>query len=103
MATTGMIDSGRAVPTAANILPTAPSDKPSLAPNHSTLLVNNSAPSKMIINPSKSSINTCAAHHLNINMTLLNIYLYLGKGDKEQNRPKAISIIFMLVSNRCIN
>jgi len=43
-ATTGIRDSGSAVPTAASRLPTAPCPRSSRWPNHSTALVNSSAP-----------------------------------------------------------
>src|SRR3712207_2395549 len=48
MATTGISDSGRAVATAARMLPTAPSPTPSLAPNHSIAFVKSSAPASRI-------------------------------------------------------
>ena len=48
IAMSGIIVSGRAVPTAARTEPTAPSARPSLWPNHSMPLVNSSAPSRMI-------------------------------------------------------
>ena len=47
MAISGIIVSGRAVPTAASTLPTAPSARSRRWPNHSTPLVNSSAPTRM--------------------------------------------------------
>ena len=47
IATSGIIVSGSAVPTAARTEPTAPSASPSRWPNHSTAFVNSSAPTRM--------------------------------------------------------
>ena len=55
-ATIGITDSGRAVPTAAKILPVTVLDKLSLLLSHSAALVNNSAPIKIRISPPKSKI-----------------------------------------------
>ncbi len=49
----GIIVSGSAVPTAASTEPTAPSASPSLRPNHSMLLVNSSAPARMMTNEAR--------------------------------------------------
>ena len=47
IAMSGIIVSGRAVPTAARTDPTAPSARSSLRPNHSMPFVNSSAPTRM--------------------------------------------------------
>ncbi len=44
----GTMVSGSAVPTAANTLPTAPAERSSFAPSHSTALVNSSQPKRMM-------------------------------------------------------
>ncbi len=56
MAMTGIIVSGSAVPTAARMLPVALSETPSRWPNHSTPLVNTSAPSRRRRNEPTSRI-----------------------------------------------
>ena len=50
IAMTGIIVSGRAVPTAARTDPIAPSASSSLWPNHSMPLVNSSAPRRITVN-----------------------------------------------------
>ena len=50
IATIGISVSGIAVPTAASMLPVAPSPSPSLLPDHSTALVNSSAPARITAN-----------------------------------------------------
>ena len=54
-ATTGMSDSGSAVPTAASSAPTAPAPRLSRWPSHSTALVKPSAPTTISTNDSASS------------------------------------------------
>src|SRR6266536_1769842 len=58
MATSGRSVSGRAVPTAASTLPTAPSDSPRFAPIHSTPLVNSSAENRITTSATPSSIHS---------------------------------------------
>jgi hypothetical protein len=48
IATIGISDSGRAGATAARTLPTAPSPRPTLLPNHSIPFVKRSAPARRI-------------------------------------------------------
>ena len=50
IATTGMSVSGVAVPSAARMLPVAPSDRLSITPSHSTPSVNACAPRRMRTN-----------------------------------------------------
>lgn len=54
IATTGIVDSGSAVATAARMLPTAPCPRLSRVPAHSTALVNTTAPARIMTKLSAS-------------------------------------------------
>src|SRR5436190_8680470 len=60
MATRGRSVSGRAVPTAASTLPTAPSDSPRVSPTHSMPLVKSSAASRIRTRETASSNQSTA-------------------------------------------